>query len=50
MNWASISNTYNLNATWSIASVACEDGTSVLDYRFTDGYKFIVNDNTARPL
>jgi chaperonin cofactor prefoldin len=48
MNWASISNTYNLNATWSIASVACEDGTSVLDYRFTDGYKFIVNDNTAQ--
>ena len=48
MNWASISNTYNLNATWSIASVVCEDGASVLDYRFTDGYKFIVNDNTAQ--
>lgn len=48
MNWASISNTYNLNATWSIASVVCEDGTSVLDYQFTDGYKFIVNDNTAQ--
>lgn len=48
VNWASITKTYNLQATWSIVSVVCEDGTSKLDYQFADGYKFIVNDNTAQ--
>ena len=48
LNWASITNTYKLNAKWTIVSVACEDGSSVLDYQFNDGYKFVVNDNTAQ--
>lgn len=47
VNWASITKTYNLQATWSIVSVVCEDNTSTLDYTFS-GYTFTVNDNTAQ--
>ena len=47
VNWAALTATYNLKATWSIVSVVCEDGTSSLDYDFS-GYTFTVNDETAQ--